>query len=67
MLHLTVETATPGDHLPDRLRDALMTIEHVRHNVERRGHVVFGALAAVAPGTLSKGRRKTVRIVDKRG
>ena len=66
VLHLTVETAEAGDGLPERLRDALMSIKYVRRNVSERPHVTFGELKAVPPGTLSAGRPKTVRIIDKR-
>ena len=66
VLHLTVETAEAGDGLDAALRDALLGIKYVRSNVEDSRHVTFGRFKAVPPGTLSRGRRKSVRIVDKR-
>ena len=64
--HVTVETAESVDGLSDRLREALLGIKYIHLNAQERSHVVFGEFKSVAPGTLSAGRRKTVRIVDKR-
>lgn len=66
VLSVAVETAQPDDGLDARVREALKGIEYLRLCLEGRANVVFGEFKTVPPGTLSKDRRKTVRIVDKR-
>ncbi|HUU43190.1 MAG TPA: AMP-binding protein [Planctomycetota bacterium] len=66
VLHLAVETGAPAGVARETLVDALLSVPMVRtaHRVERT--LDFGRLEAVPPGTLSDGRPKTDRIVDRR-
>ncbi len=66
VLSLTVETKEPDDGLNGRLLEALSTVSYLKYIGTERGIVLTGEFKAVPPGTLSKGRRKSVRIVDQR-
>ena len=66
VLNLTVETDDDAEHLRERLVDALKTVDYIRilHDIGKV--LTFGRMSAVDRGTLSRGRPKSVRIIDRR-
>ena len=66
VLHLSVESAGPPDDLKTVLSNALLAIPSIRisHDVTRV--LTFGTMESVPLGSLSAGRPKSVRIIDRR-
>ncbi|NIA07452.1 MAG: AMP-binding protein [Actinobacteria bacterium] len=66
VLHLSVESDSPPDDLRTVLSNALLSVPSigVSHDVTRV--LTFGRLESVPLGSLSAGRPKTVRIIDRR-
>ena len=66
VLHLKVETNSSPEGLKDTLIKALLSIPGIQisHDVDRV--LDFGSIEQVPPGSLSKGRPKSIRITDKR-
>ena len=66
VLHLTVEASGPPNGITDVLLKALLSIHAIGFSCEVSRSLVFGKIEIVPPGTLSRGRSKSIRIVDKR-
>ena len=66
VLRLDVESDLEGKTLTDTMIRTLMRINNVRIKAEIYPGLVFGPIRSVPRGSLSAGRSKTVRIVDKR-
>ncbi len=66
ILHLTVETDQPVEEMREALVTALTQIPNVRRACEDSHTLEVGRLQTVRRGTLSEGRTKGVRIIDKR-
>ena len=66
VLHLTVESDERGAAVEKAMHDALMAIDGIKFSCEVTHLLEIGRLASVPRGSLSRGRPKTVRIVDQR-
>ena len=66
VLQLTVEANEPSNSLADLLLQALLTIASIKNSYAVARALTFGRIELVPPGTLSKGRFKSIRIVDNR-
>jgi phenylacetate-CoA ligase len=66
VLHLKVEANSSSASLRDILIQALLGIPGIRISHEADRVLSFGSIERVAPGSLSKGRPKSIRITDKR-
>ena len=66
VLHLTAESSRPREELAPLLSKALLSIDSLASSVNRSKTMALGRIECVAPGTLSQGRPKGVRIIDKR-
>lgn len=66
VIHLTVEVARPLKDLRGLLENILLGVRSIGLSHDVTGTLSFGRMEAVAPGSLSRGRPKTVRIVDQR-
>ena len=66
VLNVAVECPENGPALREAVIRALLTIPYLKIPVEMTKIVAFGRIEAVPRGTLSAGRAKTARIVDRR-
>lgn len=66
-LRVTVEHDGEGTGLRDAVVKALLTIREIRDGCEDSRTIVIDRFEVVPPGTLSAGRPKSNRIVDRRG
>lgn len=66
LIHLTAEAENDTPELRQQLVDALMKIKFIKAGCESSGTVKIGTIQGVPRGTLSCGRPKAVRIVDRR-
>ena len=66
VLNLTVEADRIADRPRDVLIDALLTVPYVKLLYETGKVLSFGRMEVVRRGTLSDGRPKSIRIIDKR-
>lgn len=66
VIHLTVESANPEKNIRELTMKMLMGIRSIGLSHGISGTLDFGRVDAVAPGTLSRGRPKTIRIIDQR-
>ena len=66
VLNVTVEGPENSPALRETVLRALLTIPYLKIPVEMTKIVAFGRIEAVPRGTLSAGRTKTPRIVDRR-
>ena len=66
VMHLAVEAATLPAHSREVLCSALLSITCINSSCNDAHLLTFGRMESVPPGSLSAGRPKTVRIVDRR-
>ena len=66
VLELKVESSSSAGSLRDILIQALLSIPGIRISHEADRVLSFGSIECVPPGSLSKGRPKSIRITDKR-
>ncbi|HUV39597.1 MAG TPA: AMP-binding protein [Planctomycetota bacterium] len=66
VLSLTVEADEPIETLRQPLLDALMGIPYLRDACWKTRTLVVGGMEALGRGTLSEGRPKSVRFIDRR-
>ena len=66
MLRVTAEAGPGAGVTAEAVECALMTVHHVAHSRNDERTLDLAPARIVAPGTLSKGRPKTNRIVDRR-
>lgn len=66
VLHLDVECDLPDETLRSTVTRALLTVHGVQRKVEATRDLDFGRIRAVPHGSLSAGRNKTQRVVDRR-
>ena len=66
VIRLTVEAKGAAEDLRNAVLKALLAIESIGipHGVSRT--LIFGNIEIVVPGTLSQGRPKSIRIIDRR-
>ncbi|NIA07931.1 MAG: AMP-binding protein [Actinobacteria bacterium] len=63
---LTVEANGAQDNLRASLLKELLAVESINTPCNLSGNVVLAPIEIVAPGTLTRGRPKSIRIIDKR-
>ena len=66
VVHLTVEAAKPQDDMGKVLLKLLLGIDSIGLSHDVAQTLTLGKMQVVAPGSLSQGRPKTIRIIDKR-
>jgi len=66
VIHLDVETDLEGDALTETMTRALRSIGHVRSGIDEYHALAIRRIRRLPRGSLSAGRSKTERIVDKR-
>ncbi|HUV39393.1 MAG TPA: AMP-binding protein [Planctomycetota bacterium] len=66
VLSVTVESDEPVETLAPRLTEALFTLKFLRRSCVERDTMALGEFRTVSRGTLSAGRPKSLRIVDRR-
>lgn len=67
ILDLTVEAKNQGEELKNAARRALMGMEDIEISCRVSRTLSLGEIEIVAPGSLTKDRPKSIRIVDQRG
>ena len=66
VVHLTVETNVASDDLKNAALKALLAVPAIKGSYETSRTLSFGIVKLVAPGSLSRGQPKSIRIIDKR-
>ena len=66
VLHLTVEADRSADDLREILSNALLSIPSIKTSHEGSATLVLGRIEVVPLGSLSDGRTKSIRVIDKR-
>ena len=66
VLNVTVETDQEGGDLRQTICDALLKIRAVRIPHDDDKTLIFGKIQPVPRGTLTEGRSKSIRVIDKR-
>jgi phenylacetate-coenzyme A ligase PaaK-like adenylate-forming protein len=66
VLHLTAESDEPIETLAAKLEQALTGMPIVKQNLGKRRMIRLGEFRVVPRGTLSAGRPKSIRLIDRR-